>query len=363
MKKNIKAFLHNKIHNRRFKNAAIGQSKEEERAAAGLPELTESEKIEIKKKWGKFIKDIELGYPGFQVYKSLYGFDVNYLPFSYFFPWMLRVLNPIEYSHVFSNKGLTSNIFPNIKQPELVAKKINGCILNSKNKLIAENELAKELSSNGYNMIIKKSTDSCCGRNIAIIKANTDINEISKLLKAFEGDYIIQKIVKQSHETSLFNSSSLNTMRISTMLLNGKFSLCTAMIRFGLPNSVVDNVGAGGCCVGINDDGSFMDFGFNNKFEKIESWNGVPFAGHKINNFSKIIDFAEKAHYNIPQCQFAGWDIAIDEKGEPVLIEVNLVWPGLFFEQLANGKPALRGREDELLHFLSNQSIPYGSAI
>ena len=361
MKKRIKAFLRNKIHNRNFKNAAIGQSKEEERAAAGLTDLTENEKMKIKMKWGHFIKDIELGYPGFKVYKSLYGFDVNYLPFSYFFPWMLRKLNPIEYSHVFSNKGLTPNIFPNVKQPELVAKKINGYILNDKNELLTEDELVKELSSKDCNMIIKKSTDSCCGRNIAIIKERTDINEISKLIKAFQGDYIIQKIVQQSPETSLFNPSSLNTMRISTMLLNGKFSLCTAMIRFGLPNSVVDNVGAGGCCVGINDDGSFMDFGFNNKFEKIESWNSIPFAGHKINNFSKIIDFAQKAHYNIPQCQFAGWDIAIDENGDPVLIEVNLVWPGLFFEQLANGKPALRGREDELLHFLSKQPTPYGN--
>lgn len=361
--KKIKSFIRNIIYYRKFSIASLGQSKEEEKAAIGLPELTDNEKSEIKKKWGKFIKNLEIGYPGFQVYKSLFGFDVNYLPFSYFFPWMLRILNPIEYSHVFSNKGITSNIFPNVKQPELVAKKINGCIFNNKEQLISETELIIELSSKDYDMIIKKSTDSCCGRNIAMIKKNTSKNEIGNLIKVFEGDYIIQKIVKQSSETALFNSSSLNTMRISTMLLNGKFSLCTAMIRFGLPNSVVDNVGAGGCCVGINDDGSFMEFGFNNKFEKIESWNGITFAGHKIVDFIKVIDFAKKAHYNIPQCQFAGWDIAIDENGEPVLIEVNLIWPGLFFEQLANGKPALRGREEELLQYVNSQPFPYGNAI
>lgn len=361
--KKIKTFIRNKIYYRKFSIAALGQSKEEAKAAIGLPELTDNEKSEIKKKWGKFIENLEIGYPGFQVYKSLFGFDVNYLPFSYFFPWMLRVLNPIEYSRVFSNKGITSNILPNIKQPELVAKKINSFIFNNKGEHISEVELISLLSSKDYDMIIKKSTDSCCGRNIAIIKKKTSTNEISDLIKVFEGDYIIQKIVKQSSETALFNSSSLNTMRISTMLLNGNFSLCTAMIRFGLPNSVVDNVGAGGCCVGINDDGSFMNFGFNNKFEKIESWNGVSFAGHKISDFTKVIEFAKKAHYNIPQCQFAGWDIAIDENGDPVLIEVNLIWPGLFFEQLANGKPALRGREEELLQFVSSQPFPYGSAI
>ena len=363
MNRKIKEFIRGKIYNRKFQNAAISQSREEEFAAIGLPELTENEKNEIKKKWGKFIKNLELGYPGFQVYKSLYGFDPNYLPFSYFFPWMLRILNPIEYSHIFSNKGLMCSIFSDIKQPELVAKKVNGLIFINKNEVISEDELIDKLSRKGYDMIIKKSTDSCCGRNIAIIKNGLEITEINSIIAAFDGDYVIQKIVKQSSETAVFNPSSLNTMRISTMLLNGRFSLCTAMIRFGLPNSIVDNVGAGGCCVGINDDGTFMNFGFNNKFEKIDRWNGVAFEGHKIKDFDKVINFAQKAHYNIPQCQFAGWDIAIDENGEPILIEVNLVWPGLFFEQLANGKTALRGREDELLQFLINKPFPYGNTI
>ena len=185
---------------------------------------------------------------------------------------------------------------------------------------------------------------------------------IDTILKSFDSDFIIQKIVKQSAETALFNPSSLNTMRISTLFLNGEFTICTAMIKFGQPNKIVDNIGSGGCCVGINDDGTLMNHGFNHQYDKIDSWNGIPFKGHKITNFENVIETARKAHLCIPQCKFVGWDFAIDENGNVLLIEANLIWPGLFFAQMANGKPALRGRENEVLEYVSSQPFPFGSA-
>lgn len=365
MKHKIKKFILQRIYYKRFFMAALNQSQSEKKAAEkkNLPDLTNEEKAEINKLWGKYINNLELGYPGFQVYKSIYGFDPNYLPFSYFFPWIIRVLNPLEYAHVLSNKGMATIYFSNIKQPELVARKIDKCILSNEGEQITLKQLVKTISSINTDLIIKKSTDSCCGRNIEIISKDSPEDDISSIINSFEGDYIIQKFVKQSSETALFNPSSLNTMRISTMLLNGKFSLCTAMIKFGQPNRIVDNIGAGGCCVGINDDGTFMEYGFNHQYDKIDSWNGIYFKGHKISHFDKVIKTAQKAHLAIPQCKFVGWDLAIDEKGDIILIEANLIWPGLFFAQLANGKPALRGREVELLQYLSYQPFPYGNTI
>lgn len=365
MIRSLKKNILDRIYKKKFYLAALGQSKSELRAAVkmNLPSLTKEEKEEIKKIWGKYIKDIKLGYSGFQVYKSIYGFNPNYIPFPYFFPWIIRVLNPIEYAHVLSNKGLTTVIFSSINQPELVARKIDKFIYSNNGEIISQKQLVKIISSNKTDLIIKKSTDSCCGRNIEIIKKELTEDEIDTIINLFETDFLVQKIVKQSSETALFNPSSLNTMRISTLFLNGKFTLCTAMIKFGQPNKIVDNIGSGGCCVGINDDGSFMDYGFNHQYDKIESWNGIPFKGHKISNFDNVIETARKAHLCIPQCKFVGWDFAIDENGNVLLIEANLIWPGLFFAQMANGRPALRGREDELLQYLNSQPFPYGSAI
>ena len=161
-----------------------------------------------------------------------------------------------------------------------------------------------------------------------------------------------------SYATAYFNQSSLNTFRISTLLLNGKFSVCTSMMRFGSSGSVVDNVGAGGGCVGVNNDGSLMPFGFNKAGQRIAEWNGKKFAGYVIPHFSDVLGMARKAHLDCPLCSFVGWDFAINQDGKVNLIEANLESPGLFFEQLANGKPAFGDRTAEVADWVCNHPLP-----
>ena len=43
----------------------------------------------------------------------------------------------------------------------------------------------------------------------------------------------------------------------------------------------------------------------------------------EIPNYNAAIEAVKKAHVNISYIKFASWDIAIDENGEPNLIEVN----------------------------------------
>ena len=231
--------------------------------------------------------------------------------------------------------------------------------MTKKGNIIDKQGAIDVISSCGKELLIKKSSGSCCGQGINLIGPYTEKYKISTIISQYNGDFVVQEKLTQSSSTRLFNEASLNTIRISTLLLNGKFSVCTAMIRFGAPNSIVDNVGAGGCCVGINHDGSLKEFGFTSRFDKILEWNGVQFKGHQIPNFDKIIEFARDAHYCVPNCGFIGWDIALDNNDDCVLIESNICWPGIFFEQLADGKPAFCGREDELLEFFINTSEPY----
>ena len=35
--------------------------------------------------------------------------------------------------------------------------------------------------------------------------------------------------------------------------------------------------------------------------------------------------------------RLTSWDLSVNENGEPILIEVNLAYGGLFFHQIANG--------------------------
>lgn len=346
-----------------FNNASYIESLEEQTIAENLnlPPLTKEEIQKISNKWKGVVTNLEMGYPGFRIFKHYFGFNEEYIPFCYFYPWMLRVVNPIHDSKVLSNKGMTYNYFPSIKQPELVARRINGCLLSANNVAISEEELLDTILRSKVDMIIKLSSGSSCGKNIYMMKAGISYSNAKGILNNYTGDYVIQNILRQSSYTSVFNPSSLNTMRISTLMINGKVSVSTAMIRFGNPGSIVDNLGSGGACVGIKDDGSFMDFGFTNSGMKIDSWNNIKFTGRYIPNYGNVKELACNAHLCIPTCGFAGWDIALDENDNPVLIECNLIYPGLFFEQLANGEPAFHNRFDEFIRIIIEAPKPSGN--
>lgn len=307
---------------------------------------------------GGVIPKLDLGLYGFMVYKSVYGFNPEYVPMCYFFPWIIRVLSPIDYARTFCDKTMTYSFFNNIKQPKLIARKTRGLIINEFGDKIEEGQVVDYILKSDSAVVIKQASGTCGGHGVQFIQKGTDRTQIDKMVKDCDFDCVIQRAIKQSKVTACFNDSSLNTFRISTLLLNGEFSVCTSMLRFGNPGSNVDNLASGGGCVGINEDGTLMSYGFNTRGEKISEWNNIVFRGVQIPEYEKIVETARKAHFDIPMCAFVGWDLAIDEKGDVNLIEANVDWPGLFFEQLANAKPVFGERFEEVMTWIKNHPLP-----
>ena len=342
------------LHNNRFYKYSEGFAAEEKEYSEikKLPALTEEEISLIKERWNGVKVSFEDGLSGFAAYKYNVSFSSEYIPMCYFYPWIVRVLNPIDASRIFSNKGMTYVYFKNVKQPQLIVRRLNGTYLNETGDMISREEAVSVIASCKKECLFKLSYGSCCGKSIQKLPPSADRHLIDNTIDSYHGDFVVQACLTQSPITAEFNPTSLNTFRISTLLLNGKFSICTAMLRFGTPGSVVDNIGAGGACIGINDDGTLMPYGYKKGGDKIESWNNVVFKGSMIPNFEKVINTAKCAHLNIPQCAFVGWDLAIDENGDVNLIEANIDAPGLFFEQLANARPAFRDRFDEVINYL-----------
>ena len=52
------------------------------------------------------------------------------------------------------------------------------------------------------------------------------------------------------------NPSTVNTVRLTTVLHKGKFSAAAALIKIGSPNARVDNYKYGGCLLSVNLDGT-----------------------------------------------------------------------------------------------------------
>ena len=227
------------------------------------------------------------------------------------------------------------NYFRDVKQPNTVLRCVRDTIYDCHNQILTLEQAAEHIVNQNKDLIIKRSLDSCGGKNIQIISAESTNNEILQLLKEYNENYIIQELIKQSPATAIFNPTSVNTIRVTSMLINGKFSICNRILRCGGLGNFVDNGGAGGVMVGIDNDGCLMSTGYTFDGRKHTEHNNQIFAGYKLPNINIVDQMVCYAHSQIPSCGLAGWDIALDENDSPILIEVNLSIPGVFVSNFA----------------------------
>jgi hypothetical protein len=297
------------------------------------------------------------GYGYFAGLKSLRGFDANYLPSCYYYPYIERMLNPERWKTILSHKGMVEIAYGiGIKHPNTVLRSYGGVYLDSDFKPLLLSEAIAKVKNVGCALLYKPATESNQGHGIKLYNAN-EINTLCDKIKSSEilsaGDFVLQELLTQSKDTAIFNNSSLNCMRITTLNLNGEVSVCTRAIKCGPKDSVVDNIGSGkrGVIVGIDNSGCLDNIGFYGNGETVTSHNNVVFSGQKINAFQKVLDAAVLLHKYVPTCKVIGWDIALDANDEPILIEGNVVYPGLSFEQMCSG-PAFGTRTDEVIDYL-----------
>ena len=317
-----------------------------------LARLTKQEKQLIHKQWdGLGLKIYE---DFFRMYKTIDTFNPLYLSDDLYYPYVIRKLNPIEYCSAFCHKGFYDIFFPNAHKPKTYVTRIRGTYFDGERNILSETE-AMTLASKCTPFIIKPTINTSVGKNVHKITDCSDVN-IYELFSSVGQDFIVQEVLEQSAQTAALNKNSLNTIRISTLYINNKFSVCNMCIRMGRNNAIVDNLGAGGLMLGINkDSGALCDFAYDNKYHKYYQNGDFVFSGKRLEGYDKVKKFVERLHTSyLPHLSFVGWDIALDKNNEPTLIEVNLIWPGIQFEQLSTATPIFGERTNEVIAYLNN---------
>lgn len=351
----IKKSLHNTYHRIRLirNRNHIMRVESENMKRLPLADLTKEEYLAVVKRWDG-VSELKILPKYYQMFKTLEHFDPKFVSDDLFMPFILRKLNEKSESEAFVHKGLYDILFKNeIKRPTTLVNNINGTFYLPNMKPISHDEAVSILKKEQC-FIIKPTIGSCMGKGVK--KIDTEADGIVTILNQYKKNFITQQIVQQSALTAEFNPCSLNTFRISTLNINGKVSVCSIIFKCGQSDLIIDNGGAGGLMVGIDEAGCFREYGYNNEYEKFyETKNGVKFEGKYVESFSVVLNKIKEVHQKcIPSMGFAGWDVALDEHNEPVMIEVNLVWPGIQFEQLCPGKPIFGDRTDEVIEYLHN---------
>jgi hypothetical protein len=138
---------------------------------------------------------------------------------------------------------------------------------------------------------------------------------------------IVQEVIKQDSRMSAFSSSSVNTIRIVTMYTKKESVIILAAIMLcGVGESYISNWAAGGINIGIDrETGRLQKFGYDKKGTRYREHptSRVTFEGFIIPQWQRIIDLAIKIQKALPCYRILGIDVALQESGEPILIEVN----------------------------------------
>lgn len=340
---------------------------EEQRVISQYPSscnspLTYEEKRKVHDLWGQVVP--VTSFKEFEMFKKMYGFDERFLTHHIYLPILARLLNDYSYTKMFDDKGLLGYLGnPAIKFPKCYARFIEKDFYTNDMQQISRDAVIK-LCANQDNLFIKPSKETSGGKGAELIhlsnlSTNERVSRVKKAISERNQNYVIQECLHQHPVMAQFNESSINTFRITTLLLNGRFTVCSIILRFGRKGMKIDNWGAGGLMASVNFEGDLSEKAYDIQLNKYTSVNNIDFKDIKIDFIPDILKQIEYEHTNhFALCKFIGWDIAVNDQGEAVVIELNSSQPGVIGEQLISG-PIFGDRTQEVIDYCKTKDFRF----
>ena len=173
--------------------------------------------------------------------------------------------------------------------------------------------------------IICKPIDGSSGQGILKCTPEDykDPKALYERLKA-AGIGIVEDKVIQHEAIAALCPTSVNTIRVATLLGDKKEGIVYAYIRIG-NGKVMDNVDCGGMAAPVDiETGVIVGVGANKAGEtyEIHPMTGKKIPGTQIPYWEEAKKMCLEAMQIVPQVRFVAWDVAITPRG-PVFIEGN----------------------------------------
>ncbi|MDD2649483.1 MAG: sugar-transfer associated ATP-grasp domain-containing protein [Eubacteriales bacterium] len=257
---------------------------------------------------------------------------------------IVRRMNDKAYWHFFDDKTQFDKLF---------AAQVNREWMKIDDSTTAE-QLESMLSK--CEDIIAKPLEGSSGVGISKYHSADWAGKAAELLETLRKNEtgIIEDVVKQHHLMSSLCPTSVNTIRIATLIGDKAEGIVYAFLRIG-NGKVMDNVDCGGMAARVDlESGKLLTVGADkagNTYEK-HPMTGTPIIGFTIPYWEEAKKMALDAMKVVPQVRFVAWDIAITENG-PVFIEGNS-FPSHAIPQFAAHYPDGIGIMPEFRKFISN---------
>ena len=299
--------------------------------------LTPKEMEAFKRVWGD-LYDRGIANPQWAgLYKAKTGeFNPEYIGHDIHQHIVEKKLVDTTYIRGLCDKNMMPLVLPIGKHPVTLLRKLSGHYLDRDFNPVNEDEAIAILMENRRKGAVIKYCRSSGGKGVVFVGTGTGEQEIRSALRG--SPYItVQAAVKQHPEMAKMNPTSVNTVRIMTIMIKGEVYVLSSVVRIGKFGSRVDNFHSGGMSCGIKEDGTLNEFAsFVNGDRAKTHESGFVFAKGRIPNFERILNETKRLHHCLPMFGVISWDMCIDEIGDPVLIEYN-IGGGITVHQLSNG--------------------------
>ena len=160
------------------------------------------------------------------------------------------------------------------------------------------------------------------------VRSFPDVDKLYHQLKNNK-QYLVEEQVVQDERMNALCPSSVNTIRIVTLLVGQEAHVMYSLVRMGNGKKAVDNISSGGIYCAVPSTGIITKPGFCDKtaqYYEVHPFTGTRLIGFEIPRYQEAVELVKRAALEVPQVRYVGWDVAISTKG-PVLIEGNTI-PG-----------------------------------
>lgn len=300
--------------------------------------LSKEQKNEIK----KYYKDLTGENVPLIWHKFLYSrtgvYSKKYIPTSLYKVTLLYRANKHGYRDAYADKNMADILLPGVKHPYVVLKRMNGYYYIN-NNAVSEDEAIRHCR-NLTNVLIKPSlgTHGDGARRLCVNDGITNIGgkSIEKVFRDYGDNFCVQEFIRQHEKMKALNPTSVNTVRVLTYRSGMEVIVLYTVIRIGRKDKEIDNESAGGISTVINRNGKLGKYAYGDPgVDKVEYTDtGIRLEGYEIPSYEKVVDTVKRLHFNLPFFNLIGWDVAIGEDSEPILVEWNVCTE---LSQSANG--------------------------
>jgi len=234
-------------------------------------------------------------------------------------------------------RTLLSTLVGTDRVPE-IGRRIGGLWFDMDGGPTTRTAVAESASEHGSRVVVK--TDGSMQSNGVSVLT---IDELRAVEPSPGSDLVVQHLIRPHPTLGSLSPGSTPPVRILTIMQSGQATLGASHIRFGLGDAPVAG-GPGTIRVPVSHTGITGPTGADGflRLHRTHPTTGHELGGIHIPSFADAVADCLARHRRLPQAGALGWDIAIDETGEPHIMEINTLHPGMFFHEVIAGPSFVR---------------------